>query len=303
MNKAYFGVGKTKILRDILPPDSLVNIYKSFVRPHLDYGNVICDQPNNDSFSDKIEQLQYKAYLAITGAIQGTSRKCLYNELGLESLRSRRWCRKLCAIYKLLSAQCSNYLFDIIPSSESFYDTRKKQRPFFNCRTDCFKYSFFPNSLFEWSQLAPETQNSESIAAFNSKLFSFIRPSERSVFNVNDPEGVKYLTRLRLRFSHLNKHKFRHSFLDALNPFCNCSLEVEDNEHFFLRCLNFENARRSFFIDISSINSSFKNLPSHLKVGLLLFSDSKLSAIDNNLILKVSIKYIMTTNRFSVPLF
>ena len=45
-----------------------------------------------------------------------------------------------------------------------------------------------------------------------------------------------------------------------------------------------------------------KNLPSHLKVELLLFGDSKLSAIDNNLILKASIKYIMTANRFSVPL-
>ena len=50
-------------------------------------------------------------------------------------------------------------------------------------------------------------------------------------------------------------------------------------------------------------NSSFKSLPGHLKVELLLFGDSKLSAIDNNLILKASIKYIMTTNRFSVPLF
>ena len=178
-----------------------------------------------------------------------------------------------------------------------------RNRPFFNCRTDCFKYFFFPNSLSEWSQLAPEIQNSESIVAFKSKLLSFIRPSKRSIFHVNDPEGVKYLTRLRLRFSHLNEHRFRHGFLDTLNPLCNCSLEVEDNEHFFLRCLNLENARRSFFIDISSINSFFKNFPSHLKVELLLHGDSKLSAIDNNLILKLSIKYMMTTNRFSVPLF
>ena len=62
--------------------DSLVTICKSFIRPRLDYGDAIYDQPNNDSFSDKIEeQLQYKACLAITGAIQATSRECLYNEL------------------------------------------------------------------------------------------------------------------------------------------------------------------------------------------------------------------------------
>ena len=54
LNKAYFGVGKIKRLRDILPRDSLVTIYKSFIRPHLDYRDVIYDQPNNDLFSDKI---------------------------------------------------------------------------------------------------------------------------------------------------------------------------------------------------------------------------------------------------------
>ena len=83
MNKAYFGAGKIKRLCDILPRDSLVTIYKSFIRPHLDYGDVIYDQPNNDSFSDKIEQLQYKTCLAVTGAIQGTSQEYFYNELGL----------------------------------------------------------------------------------------------------------------------------------------------------------------------------------------------------------------------------
>ena len=177
-----------------------------------------------------------------------------------------------------MSTQCPKYLFYIIPSSESFYDTSKKQRPFLNCRTDCFKYSFFSNFLSERSQLPPEIQNSESIAAYKSKLLCFIRPTKRSIFNVNDPEGVKCLTRWRLRFSHLNEHKFRHSFLDTLNPLCNCSVEVEDNEHFFLRCLNFVNAWRSLFIDISSINSSFKYLPSHLKVEFLLCGDSKLLA-------------------------
>ena len=69
LNKAYFGVVKIKKLRDILPCDSVVTIYKPFVRPHLDYGDVIYDQPNNDSFTDKIERLKYKACLPITGAI------------------------------------------------------------------------------------------------------------------------------------------------------------------------------------------------------------------------------------------
>ena len=133
------------------------------------------------------------------------------------------------------------------------------------------------------------------VATCKSKLLSFIRSSKASIFNVNDPEGIKYFTRL--------EQKFRHGFLDTLNPLRNCNFEAEDSEHFFLRCLNFENARRFLSVAISSINSSFKNLPIHLKAELLLYGDSKLSAIDNNLILKVSTKYIMARKRFSVSLF
>ena len=64
LNKAYFGVGKIKRLRDILLRNSLVIVYKSIIRLHLDYGDVIYDL-----FSDKLEQLLYKVCLAITRAI------------------------------------------------------------------------------------------------------------------------------------------------------------------------------------------------------------------------------------------
>ena len=70
-------------LRHILPRHSLITIYKLFVRPHLDYCDIIYDQPNSESFCNKIERVQYNAALAITGAITGTSQTKLYNELGL----------------------------------------------------------------------------------------------------------------------------------------------------------------------------------------------------------------------------
>ena len=38
-----------------------------FLRPLLDYGDIIYDQPNNNSFCEKLEAIQYKAALAITG--------------------------------------------------------------------------------------------------------------------------------------------------------------------------------------------------------------------------------------------
>ena len=54
------------------PRSSLLTIYKSFIRPHLDYGDVIYDQPSNVNFSSKIESIQHNAALAITGEIRGS---------------------------------------------------------------------------------------------------------------------------------------------------------------------------------------------------------------------------------------
>ena len=84
--KANKIIGLIKMIYYHLPRKSLLNIYKSFVRPHLDYRDVIYDQPNNDALCSRIESVQYNASLAITGAIKGSSREQLYHELGLESL-------------------------------------------------------------------------------------------------------------------------------------------------------------------------------------------------------------------------
>ena len=55
INKGMQVVGTLKKLSSVLPRFSLLTIYKSLVRPHLDYGDVIYSQPNNQSFSDRIE--------------------------------------------------------------------------------------------------------------------------------------------------------------------------------------------------------------------------------------------------------
>ena len=80
-----------KQLAHSLTRTSLMTIYKAFLRLLIDYGDIIYDQPQNDFFCEKLELGQYKAALAITGFIQGTSCNKFYQELGLESLKSRRW--------------------------------------------------------------------------------------------------------------------------------------------------------------------------------------------------------------------
>ena len=93
----------------------MITIYKASVRPHLDYGDILYDQAYEASFHQKLGKIQYNARIAITGAIRGTSKEKVYQELGLEYLESRRWFRKLCFFLKILKNKSLDYLFRIIP--------------------------------------------------------------------------------------------------------------------------------------------------------------------------------------------
>ena len=62
-----------KRLSLILSRESSLRIYESFVRPNLDYADIICNKPFHESFKRKIEMVQYKAALVITGVVKGTS--------------------------------------------------------------------------------------------------------------------------------------------------------------------------------------------------------------------------------------
>ena len=78
-------IGLLRKLRCLIPRSSLLTINKTFVQPHLDYGDTIYEKAYNSSFYQKIESVQYNTCLAITGVIRGISREKLYNQLGIES--------------------------------------------------------------------------------------------------------------------------------------------------------------------------------------------------------------------------
>ena len=62
-------MGTIKHLFVYLPGKSLLTIYKSFVRPCLDYGDIIYDNSVYESLINKLEKVQHQAFLAITGVI------------------------------------------------------------------------------------------------------------------------------------------------------------------------------------------------------------------------------------------
>ena len=77
-----------------------------------------------------------------------------------------------------------------------------------------FRNSFFPSAITEWNKLDCDIRNSDSLNVFKLSLLKFFRPVANSVFEINNPYGLKLLTRLRLGLCHLCYHKFRHNFQD-----------------------------------------------------------------------------------------
>ena len=82
LSKTNRTIGLLCKLQSLLPREALITIYKAFVRPHLDYGDVLYDQVFKASFYEKLESIQYIACLALTGAIRVTSKEKIYQELG-----------------------------------------------------------------------------------------------------------------------------------------------------------------------------------------------------------------------------
>ena len=163
-------IGLIRRLSVTLARNALLIIYKTFVRPHLGYGNILYDKPNNENFQNKLEKVQYRACFAITGAIQGTSRTKLYDELGLHSLIKRRWCNKLIFFYKIVNGLLPGYLYSYLDfPSQINYSLRSVSASVIKpslSRTKSFKNTFFPYCINEWNNLTVEIRNYKSVGAF-----------------------------------------------------------------------------------------------------------------------------------------
>ena len=128
---------------------------------------------------------------------------------------------------------------------------------------------------------------------------SFIRPLESNVFNIFHPIRLKFLTRLRLGFSHLNEHRFRHNFKGCTNPLCSCSFEIEDTLQYLLYCHHFSQHCIDLINSVKSILEYFESLSDNVKKDILLYGESRLDGNSNKFILEAKLTYIKGTDRFS----
>ena len=302
-------IGIIKQVSPYLPLNSLIQIYKMHIRPHLDYCDVIFHLPSqandlNSSLSlnstmNIIERTQYQAALAVTGAWQGSNRNKIYEELGWETLDLRRHFHQLVMFYKIMNGLTPMYLKSPITERTRFSSRLPPQIPCILSRTEKFYNSFYPNTIRSWNNLDPTIRCSPTLSLFKKRLVNIIRPTKKEIFNVVDCQGLKWIFQLRLELSPLKSHKKRHNFADMENDSCWCSNSSETTYHFFLICPRYNAIRLTLFDHIKSVllpnNINFDDIN---LIKLLLYGHEELNFSENRKILESSIKFINLSGRF-----
>ena len=311
-SKTRKDIGLLKYLSKYLPRHTLNELYKLYVRPNLDYGDLIFHIPAEEYYfsqniilqnlMEKLESVQYSAALTVTGTWRGTSREKMYAELGCESLNSRRWSRRLTLFYKIINDLTPWYTKEPIPPLQQPNYSLRNQDVIgqIRGRTEKSLSSFYPNCISEWNRLDPEIRLTPSVGVFKTKLLSKICPSAKSVFGIHDPIGLSYLLQIRVGLSKLNIHKFKHNFRDTVNPMCPTNEGNEDTEHFLLLCPSFDIQRQDLLPGVSELLRPFvqiETLPNNVLVQYLLYGNEELPNDINRTILEHTLNIIHATGR------
>ena len=305
--KAMKLIGVIKHLARYLPLKTLDQMYKSFVRPHLDYCDIIFHAPHKVSqlglslstTMEEIEKVQYKAALAVTGAWQGSNRSKIFEELGWESLSDRRMSRRILMMHKIVNNQTPDYLTaKLLPMARAPIANPLSLREY-RCRTGRFMSSFFPDAARSWNVIMSHFSTMPTLNTLKSHLISLFRPSGKSTFKIHDPPGLKCLFQLRLGLSHLRSHKNSHNFEDTPSSLCLCETGIEDTNHYIFTCPFYAVHRATLAANVIGIliRNNLNQLGN--TVSVYLYGHHSLSDIDNRSIILATLEFLKNTNRFT----
>ena len=312
IKKAKKIIGIIKHLNLLLPFRTLNQMYKSLVRPHLDYCDIIYHIPQLvhppsegggitlNYLMGMAEQVQYQAALAVTGAWQGSDRVKLYEELGWESLTDRRLYRRILQFHKIVDGQTPAYLRDKLPPNRNSLLNLPNVFQELRFGTQRYLSSFFPDATKNWNNIITDFDDLPSFEKLKNHLISLYRPEIKPTFNIHSPQ-LRHIFQLRVGLSHLRYHKKRHNFADTPSDKCVCRTGVEDSRHFLISCTLFSRHREALFETIETIlhenNLCLMATPNQDKI--MLYGHPLLDKSENRNILAATLEYITKTQRFA----
>jgi len=289
--KAWDRINILRKLKFVLDRKSLEIIYFSFIRPLLEYGDVIWDNCTNTQ-KKELDCIQNEAARIVTGATKLISIENLNNETKWESLESRRKKHRLILLYKILNNITPSYLTSIVPpqiNELSRYNLRNADNiQSIAARSTLYSNSFLPSTIRDWNELPQAIKQSDSLQIFNNHLNRDKRRPSNYLY-AGERRAQVYHARLRTKCSALNAHLFAKSIMTS--PLCECN-KIENNHHYFLICPRYQRARHEMLQELSLVCNT-------ITVDILLNGNPSLTLDTNNKLFSVVHKYILSTKRFA----
>ena len=282
--------------------DTLGKLYKSLIRPVMEYADVLWDN-GIASDCDLLEHVQYEAAKIVTGAIKGTSKHRLMQEVGWESMSTRRKIHKLILYYKIVNNLSPTYLKELLPlqvSERTNYSLRTvSDFSLFDSHTERHKASFFPSAARLWNSINIETRSLVSLDFFKNALVTFFDlPVPNVIYNLsNDRFSSVYHTRLRLGACALNSYLFK--IRCKVSPVCMCGFNTETIKHYFLHCPIFAAQRQKLLSSAAQLFADDWSRVNDVQiVEMFLHGSSSLSLESNRELFSLVQSYINETKRF-----
>lgn len=284
-----------------LPREILTQIYKTYVLPHFDYGDVIYDGLLTVDDTQRLERLQNRAARLVTSTLPRTSTENLRRELGWSSLKTRRELHKICFCHRLYQGTTPNYIRRILPATRDNTVNRllrnarnRNEMPF---RTSNFSSSFLPSTIKLINKLPTHITEIESHKSFKKHMNERYHQSEPpEYFSFGTKKENSLLTRLRVGMSYLNGHLYKIQGVET--PRCACGYYCESSEHFLLQCPRFDLQRQIMMNNISDLlDGQFENLHRKLKTDILLCGGTLHPQIGRAVAQEV-FRFVKTSQRF-----
>lgn len=268
---------------------SLETIYLTFIRPTLEYGDVIWDNCTQHE-KQELEKIQTEAARIATGTTKLISISALYDETKWETLDTRRSKHKLVLFYKMFNNISPAYLSSLVPpsvSSLSTYNLRNDQNlQTIDSRTSYYYTSFLPSTVRDWNNLSLDTRNSDSINSFKRSLNTGMEVVPKYYYTGSRKLQILH-TRLRTKCSSLNNDLFLKNIVES--PLCRCG-SIETTEHYLMKCHLYNIQRDELLNTVSHFAG--------ITLPTLLYGNSNLSLQINSLIFTAVQKFINDTKRF-----
>ena len=278
---------------------TLEKLYFSFIRPILEYGDVVWQGASHSDLR-KLDVIQVEAMRLVSGAPFRSNIDSLYMELGWQNLQERRQEHILIMMFKIINNHVPEYLTSLIPplvGNRTNYQLRNRydiQAPSF--RVKCHQNSFFPVGIKLWNELDISFKQANTLLSFKSLL----RKRKGSVnvkhlklrqklFGLGDRYWNITHSKMRMNCSFLKDHLAKHLHVIE-NSICDCGISVENNSHFLLECRLYDQHRQLMLNKLHDFGP--------IATDLVLFGNLNLSFEQNKTIFEAVQLFLKDSGRF-----